>query len=422
MSSKYRETVSKTYCPLPFNHLYVHPTNMASVCCAFQKGEEKKGRLPNIKDYKNLGDHLNHPFVKDIQQKMLKGEKVPGCATCYYAEEHGYTSMREKEIYTWHHEEWRGFTPPDLDNPKLDFLEMTFGNYCNLACRTCHSDLSHSWLDDENELKKRDLFPINGGQSKRINIEKEWHPDDFKDLQYIKITGGEPMLHPDFPKFMEQLEQKNVYCFIFTNASWVPKKRIFDMMKNFKYLQVFLSVDGTGTVQEYMRHNAKWDITEKSVRKWMEWSASVDNVQISWAPTWSSFNANYYIETCNWWLGLTEEILRGTNGEDWNLVKTNFIFHPAEYQMSLLSNKEELKQKAKDYIEELKNRDVIGTEHIIEMAEAYIKFFDKGDSKSEQNLKKYYKITNALDDIRGQSLKEMIPLTYDSMFNRKEGE
>jgi organic radical activating enzyme len=415
------EIVSKTYCPLPFNHLYVHPTNMASVCCAFRKGEEKKGGLPNIKDYKNLGDHLNHPFVKDIQQKMLKGEKVPGCATCYYAEEHGYESMREKEIYTWHKETFRDFTPPDLDNPKLDFLEMTFGNYCNLACRTCHSDLSHNWIDDEKELKKRGLMDKNEGHTKRINIEKEWHPDDFKDLQYIKITGGEPMLHPDFPKFMAQLEQKNIYCFIFTNASWVPKKRIFDMMKNFKYLQVFLSVDGTGTVQEYMRHNAKWDITEKSVRKWMEWSTTVDNVQISWAPTWSLMNANYYIETCNWWLGLTEELLRGTSGESWNLVKTNFIFGPPIYQMSLLSNKEELKQKATDYIEELKNSDVIGIDHIIEMTEAYIKFFDKDAGNEDHKLKKYYKMTEALDDIRGQSLKKMIPLTYESMYNRKEG-
>jgi len=82
---KQKEIISKTYCPLPFNHLYVHPTNMASVCCAFRKEGERES-LPNIKEYKNLGDHLNHPFIKDIQQKMLKGEKVDGCATrwmCY---------------------------------------------------------------------------------------------------------------------------------------------------------------------------------------------------------------------------------------------------------------------------------------------------------------------------------------------------
>lgn len=419
---KKEEIVSKTYCPLPFNHLYVHPTNMASVCCAFRKGAERNGGLPNIKDYKNLGDHLNHPFIKDIQQKMLKGEKVDGCSTCYYAEEHGYQSMREKEIETWHIETFRDFTPPDLENPKLEFMEMTFGNYCNLACRTCHSDLSHNWIKDEDELKKRGLMDKSDGITKRINIEKEWHPDDFKDLQYIKITGGEPMLHPDFPKFMAQLEQSNVFCFIFTNASWVPKKRIFDMLKDFKYLQVFLSVDGTGDVQEYMRHNAKWDITNKSVRTWMEWAAVSSNVQVSWAPTWSLMNASYYVETCNWWLELTEEILRDTkNGADWNLVKTNFIYGPSIYQMSLLPDvtKEKLKIQASEYIEELNNKDIAGKEHIIEMTEAYIKFFDN-DNKKPDDLKYYLKMTDALDDIRGQSLKKMIPLTYKAMYETEK--
>jgi len=486
-----KEIVSKTYCPLPFNHLYVHPTNMASVCCVFRKGGEdgEKENLPNIKEYKNLGDHLNHPFIKDIQQKMLKGEKVPGCATCYHAEEHGYQSFREKEIETWHIETFRDFTPPDLENPKLQFMEMTFGNYCNLACRTCHSDLSHSWIKDENELKKRGFMgiihgadtvaigplkfivkivkPLGGkwdvtkfemkndigkwidcgivsivGQIiksnglpnhslssevrvtlndntkvERINIEKEWHPDDFKDLQYIKITGGEPMLHPDFPKFMEQLEQKNVHCFIFTNASWVPKKRIFDLMKNFKYLSVFMSVDGTGDVQEYMRHNAKWDITEKSVRTWMEWSTTVNNVQISWGPTWSLMNAPYFVETCNWWLGLTEEILKPQKMQ-WNLLKTNFVFGPSIYQMSLLptDTKEKLKIQALEYIEELKNKDIAGKEHIIDMAEGYIKFFDKNSPEKDEDLSGYHKMTEALDDIRGQSLKKMIPLTYKAMY------
>ena len=422
---KQKEIISKTYCPLPFNHLYVHPTNMASVCCIYRKTTEKMS-LPNIKDYKNLGDHLHHPFIKDIQQKMLKGEKVDGCATCYHAEEHGFQSFREREIQTWHVESGRGFTPPDLNNPKLEYMEMTFGNYCNLACRTCDSNLSHSWIDDEEELVKRGILnALNNAspksmpllQSKRINIEKEWHSDDFKDLQYIKITGGEPMLHPDFPKFMAQLEQENVHCFIFTNASWVPKQRIFDMIKNFKFLQVFMSVDGTGDVQEYMRHNAKWKTTDKSVRAWMQFASSSSNVQIAWAPTWSLMNAHYFVETCNWWLGLTEEIKQPTS---WGCLKTNFVYGPSIYQMSLLPNeaKEKLKIQALEYIEELKNKDIDGKEHIIEMAEAYISNFDNDNKKSD--LEDYHKMTDALDEMRGQSTEKMLPLTYEAMHNRNK--
>ncbi len=56
------------------------------------------------------------------------------------------------------------------------------------------------------------------------------------------------------------------------------------------------------------------------------------------------------------------------------------------------------------------------------MTEAYIKFFDN-DNGTAEDLQYYHLTTNALDEMRGQSLKKMIPLTYEAMYNnRKEGE
>ena len=187
------------------------------------------------------------------------------------------------------------------------------------------------------------------------------------------------------------------------------------MMKNFKFLQVFLSVDGTGTVQEYIRHNSDWKTTEKSVRAWMKWAVEMDNVQVSWAPTWSLMNASYYVDICKWWLSLTE----GYDYMNWGLVKTNFIYGPDYYQMSLLPNKEELKQQARDFITELENSSIRGVCDIIDMTEAYIQFFDndtENDTENEERkLSMYYKMTEILDDIRGQSFKKMIPLTYEAI-------
>jgi len=415
--------ISKTYCPLPFNHIYIHPTNMSSVCCAFRKGDELKAKLPNIKEYENLSDHLSHPFLKDIQQKMLKGEKVNGCATCYYAEEHGYTSMREKEIETWHSDR-TDFNAPDVHNPKLQFVEVTFGNYCNLACRTCGSDLSHSWIEDSKKLKDLNLpaHPVKA----RMNIEREWKENDLTGLEYLKITGGEPMLHPDFSKFLDRLEQENIKCFIFTNASWVPKKRILNMLSKFKHCQIFLSIDGTGSVQEYTRHNAKWDITEASAIKWLEYSKENDNIQISWAPTWSNLNASYYVETCNWWLKTMNGIL-GKESEECSLVKTNFIYGPSHYQIGLLSNIEELKQEAVEYKNKLKTSTFHGTREVIEMTEALITFYenDKQEEKikyeTKTNSEMFFDMTTALDDMRDQSFEKMLPLTYNAMNASKRG-
>ena len=88
--------------------------------------------------------------------------------------------------------------------------------------------------------------------------------------------------------------------------------------------------------------------------------------------------------------------------------------------MSLLPNeaKEKLKIQALEYIEELKNKDIDGKEHIIEMAEAYISNFDNDNKKSD--LEDYHKMTDALDEMRGQSTEKMLPLTYEAMHNRNK--
>ena len=240
--------------------------------------------------------------------------------------------------------------------------------------------------------------------------------DDLKDLQYLKITGGEPMLHPDFTKFIERLNHSQVVVEIYTNASWVPKKKLLNMLLKFKFCNIYVSIDGTGTVQEYMRHNSNWDITEKSVRKWLEMMKIHDNVRIDWAPTWSLMNGNYYIEICNWWLKTINEIL---NNKSYKccVVTRNFLLYPEHYRMNLLPNQNELKQKAEKYIMKLKNSSYSGVENIIEMTEEYIKFFEVEPKNEIIPKNAYYKTTQVLDEIRNQSLKEMMPLTYEAMYN-----
>ena len=50
------------------------------------------------------------------------------------------------------------------------------------------------------------------------------------------------MLHPDWFKFNSKFDPTNIKMFIFTNASWVPKKRHLDLLNKFKSCQIFLSI------------------------------------------------------------------------------------------------------------------------------------------------------------------------------------
>ena len=410
------KAISKTFCPLPFNHVYIHPTNRTQVCCGFNKSKMPEGwELPNINEFDKLSDYLQHPNIKDIQEKMKKGEEVAGCATCYYAEKNGYDSMHTKELKSWYGNDW--MAEPDIVNPKLNFVEITFGNYCNLACRTCDSDLSHSWLDDNKRLEKH----VHEGLAvsttkKRLNIEREWEDDDFKDLEYLKITGGEPMLHPDWFKFANRFDPTNVRMFIFTNASWVPKKRHLDLLKKFKHCQIFMSIDGTGSVQEYMRHNSKWDTVEKSARTWLEFmKENINNIQVSWAPTWSLMNANYFVETAEWWLETINEIV-GENAHLCGTVKTNYIYGPSEYQIGNLpeENKHKLKKDIQEFIDNMFFR--YGTDEIYDMSKAFLEYLNNHSEPKKDDKRIYYRTTELLDEWREQSVETMLPKTYKAMY------
>jgi|TARA_B110000037_G_scaffold159959_1_gene180632 organic radical activating enzyme len=413
--------ISETFCPLPFNHIYIKPNNTASICCGFDASDVP---LQDIRTYPTLADHLNTDLLQDIQQKMLKGEKVKGCGTCYHAEEHGYKSMRQKELDAWMPRDGnRGveFTQVDTEDKKLQFIEITFGNYCNLACRTCGSDLSHSWADDTIRLQMANKIEFTHQATKRIDIKREWSDADFKDIERIKITGGEPMLHPDFYKFLSNMGEDSVECFIFTNASFVPKKKLLNALLKFKKIQVFLSIDATNEQQEYVRHNSTWKTTEESARTWLQWMKdNSDTASVSWGPTWSILNAPYFREICNWWLSLKNEILQDDKlCQQSGLVESNFLFYPTYYQMALSPDSATYVAEARAYLNELQNSKLYGKMNLVTMVEGYIQCYENSTDMTPEFRKKFLDklvdITTTLDGYRNQSIEESLPLVYNSL-------
>mgnify|MGYP007000371888 len=79
-----------------------------------------------------LNDVLNKSkWLGSIREKMLSNSKVPGCESCYVDEKNTGVSMRTMVL-----DEWKNV---NITEPVVTNIEITFGNYCNLACRTCGS-------------------------------------------------------------------------------------------------------------------------------------------------------------------------------------------------------------------------------------------------------------------------------------------
>ena len=80
------------------------------------------------------------------------------------------------------------------------------------------------------------------------------------------MSGGEtlidPRVHKVLNKVVESGHAKNLYLHLITNAtSW--NKRIADTISQFKHVTINFSFDGTGKLEEYLRHGTKWDRHEE---------------------------------------------------------------------------------------------------------------------------------------------------------------
>ncbi len=99
---------------------------------------------------------------------------------------------------------------PSIDMLKMEslFIEMTAQN-CNLRCKHCYIDFS--------DKKVKDFIPIEKIKQALLTI-------DRSDLQYIHLTGAEPMMHPDFNHIL-RLCLKYSSVIIHTNALNINDKK-----------------------------------------------------------------------------------------------------------------------------------------------------------------------------------------------------
>lgn len=309
---------SKTFCILPFIHIQVKPNGQIKPCCRFDFVHDdyinkdwslyKKGMYHtfnqfNISNGSTLTEAMNSDLWNDVRNRMIAGDKVSGCRKCYAEESFHGSSMRITENHR-RNNNFQDKLSDSIEPLKIKYLEMTFGNYCNLKCRTCAGDLSSTWYDEEILISK--VYPGRYSSPKILNIPFNWKPEDFIDVEEIKFTGGEPMIHPDFIKLMDMLISidiaKNITLEVFTNCSWLPKSKFLDRLVKFKLVKISLSVDGIGKTNDYIRTPSKWSVVNSVVDSWLSHEAkNPDQIQITWNPTINIYNILEIDQMIYWW-------------------------------------------------------------------------------------------------------------------------
>ena len=117
------------YCPLPFNHMNMHPNGNVSLCCVaemfppndgFYRGQTSR-HMMNLKNH-TVKELWEKSTVTEVREQMLQGQKPKACEGCYKIEDNGGVSRRMTEGERW----GRG-----LLEPKLEFIDLRMSKLCN---------------------------------------------------------------------------------------------------------------------------------------------------------------------------------------------------------------------------------------------------------------------------------------------------
>lgn len=190
----------------------------------------------------NLGTDifLNTEFQKARRLEMLKGIRHASCSACWLAEDAGMQSLRTEN--QWYPDPWRKKGNPSrfyrafhadsvLTNPltkeeitpagaaenssilrseRPSLLEINLGNTCDLKCSYCGPDFSSKW-EGESDLWAVGSGVQSGRKKKEIDprfeaLFWEWFSEGaIYSVSRIGIIGGEPLLNPRLPEFLEKL-------------------------------------------------------------------------------------------------------------------------------------------------------------------------------------------------------------------------
>lgn len=297
---------------------------------------------------------LESKTIQNARAKFANNEWPDACIKCKTNEENGIQSMRQK-------------TRPY--GPGLSHLDLRFGNSCNLSCVMCFPGSSSSLHYEHESLLSKGIESPWGTQRFEVY---NWYDDDFggkfanlDDLREVYLTGGEPMMVKHLDKFLEKLDS-SVELRFNTNCT-IINPNVYNQLKRFKYVNMCLSIDGIGKVNDYIRWGSNWTDIETNINKLSE----LPNIDLNVGPTIQIMNALYYNEFEEW-------------AKKRNLkIYDNMLMYPLHLN--------------------LKNAD----DKIKESTPNFSHWHNgEADLKQRENFIKYTKI---LDNNRGCNIKEFLP-------------
>lgn len=443
--------MSKTFCPLPWNSINMRNSGDLRICCNANSYTKNRGILakPDGTVF-NAGkddwdEARNADLLKDVRKTMLEGEWHSECERCRQEEINGIRSRRQFETIRWmdytSHETAKSITSQDgtIDTQKqsIDYVDIRYGNFCNLKCRMCGPTDSHQWYSDFVESTNRSKFQDGSNSVILIKNEKDrWETDFYNWFQdnpvywnnfekyvvhakSLYIVGGEPLIIPEHMASLERLIElghaKHMTIEYNTNLTTVPDKLLL-LWAQFKTVEIGASIDGYDAVFNYQRSPANFDQVYKNMLK-IDADTKI-NLQAWLAFTVTPLNIFHLPEFMKW--KLTQSQLQRFNPEQNNkcIISYHMCHSPKQYNIKVLPPelKQQVDDRFKEYIKWSKQQDFSQKikDEFEKILTSVLRFMHSEDYSGEW-LDLFVQQTKKLDQLRGQDIVEIVP-EYRSLF------
>lgn len=388
------------YCSLPWTGFSNDPDGKVRPCCLFKDYiKDSNGKFMYVQTH-SINEIFSSDYMKSLRQSFRNGEKPEGCETCIVDERNGHRSKRQ--IYT------RNLN--DTDQPLVNFdkepdnpteYQMIISNACNLKCRSCTPSHSNLWQAEHKQIYGNTNYDMPHRQSgDRDGLlwknRKQW----IDTVTQLEIVGGEPFYIQQWNDIWNELvdsgRSREIEISMSSNAAIFAGDQIKFLNDNFKRVGLGLSIDGMGSMYNYLRHPANWNDVEKNILEYSKLKANgmLDNTDISISHTIGWLNAWYIPEFTTWINENTHQFQ----------IWYNLIHSPAHMAMWAIPG------IVKDMIDYKLRSSNFGTDNLA-IVNGLINHMNSA-IPSDSDLVKLYKKFSLHDSFRGENILEIIPVEF----------
>jgi len=256
--------------------------------------------LEELKD--NPSAIHNTPHKKKMRKMMLEGDRPSECYKCWTVEDKGPDRISERVFKTLQYDDLDLNSIPLRkwnNDTFLRTLEVSFDRACNFACSYCGPAFSTTWVkdikdngpyqniqsDDRGHYINTAPWAESAAQKDEDNpyiqaFWKWWEADDglVDNLEEIRITGGEPIMHPSvwklFDWFKNNPERGRDMRFAI-NSNLVPEKektftKLIEAIQYVPNFQMFTSCEATDSQAEYIRDGLDYEVWLNNVKRLLD--------------------------------------------------------------------------------------------------------------------------------------------------------